>query len=100
MLEKLARLGYASKAVIYGIVGILAILAVLNRGGAVTDPAGALRTVLTQPFGRALLFVLAVGLCGYAAWRLLDSIVDPDRDGKDAPGLITRVGNFVRGCVY
>ena len=100
MLEPLARLGYASKAVIYGIVGVFAVLAVVNRGGLVTDTSGALRLVLTQPFGRMLVIVLAVGLCGYAVWRVLDSIVDPDRDGTGPGGLVTRVGNFVRGCVY
>ena len=100
MLETLARLGYASKAVIYAIVGVLAILTALNRGGRVTDTSGALRVVMTQPFGQVLLGVLAVGLCGYAVWRLLDSFLDPDRDGTSAGGLITRIGNAVRGCIY
>ena len=100
MLEQLARLGYASKAVIYGIVGVLAILAAFRRGGAITDPSGALRVVLTQPFGRVLLVVLAAGLCGYAAWRLLDAVADPDREGTALSGLVTRIGNAIRGLVY
>ena len=100
MLEPLARLGYASKAVIYGIVGVLAILTVARRGGTVTDTDGALRIALTQPFGRVLLAVLAIGLFGYAAWRVLDAIQDPDRDGTTAMGLVTRIGNVVRGGVY
>ena len=100
MLEPLARLGYASKAIVYAIVGVLAILTVLNRGGRVTDTSGALRVVLTQPFGRTLMIVLVIGLCGYAVWRLLDAISDPDHDGTGARGLIIRVGNAIRGCVY
>lgn len=100
MLEHLARLGYASKAVIYAIVGILAILTVANRGGRITDTSGALRVVLRQPFGRTLLVVLAVGLCGYAVWRLLDAIADPDHRGTTAGGLVVRIGNAIRGCVY
>ncbi len=100
MLAPLARLGYASKAVVYAIVGVLAILTAFNRGGRVTDTSGALRVVLTQPFGQVLLLVLAVGLCGYAVWRLIDSFVDPDRDGTSAGGLVTRIGNAVRGCIY
>lgn len=95
MLETLARLGYASKAVIYGIVGVLAILAVTNRGGAVTDTTGALHVIFTRPFGRALLIIMAVGLCGYGAWRVLDAFLNPDRDS-----LFVRVGNAVRGGVY
>ena len=100
MLEPVARLGYASKAVVYAIVGVLAILTALNRGGRVTDTSGALRVVLTQPFGRVLLLVVAAGLCGYAIWRVLDALVDPDRDGTSAGGLVIRIGNAVRGCIY
>ena len=100
MLEKLARLGYASKALIYAIIGVLAILAAANRGGRVTDTSGALRVVLTQPFGRLLLLVLAAGLCGYALWRLLDAIKDPDRHGTDFKGLVNRIGNAIRGLIY
>ena len=100
MIEPLARLGYASKALIYSIVGMLAIAAAANRGGRVTDTSGALKVVLAQPFGRVLLVVLTVGLCGYAAWRLLDALFDPDRNGTSIKGLITRIGNAVRGGIY
>jgi hypothetical protein len=100
VLEGLARLGYASKAVVYGIVGALAVLTAMRRGGAVVDTRGALRVVVAQPFGRTLLVVLAVGLCGYAAWRLTDAITDPDGDGTSPRGLLLRVGNAIRGCVY
>jgi hypothetical protein len=100
MIEPLARLGYASKALIYSIVGMLAIAAAANRGGRVTDTSGALKVVLAQPFGRVLLVVLTVGLCGYAAWRLLDALFDPDRNGTSIKGLITRTGNAVRGGIY
>ena len=99
-MKHLARFGYASKAIIYAIVGVLAILTSMNLGGRITDPNGALRLVLAQPFGRLLLVVLAVGLCGYATWRVLDALVDPDRHGRDARGLMVRAGNAVRGCIY
>ena len=95
MLETLARVGYASKAIIYSIVGVLAILTAANRGGAITDTSGALLVVLTKPVGRGLLAVLAVGLCGYGAWRLIDAFKNPDRDR-----LVVRLGNGVRGLVY
>lgn len=100
MLEHLARLGYVSKAVVYAIVGVMALFTATNRGGRVTDADGALRLVLTQPFGRALLIVLATGLCGYAVWRLLDAVADPDHQGTTARGIAARAGNAIRGCVY
>jgi hypothetical protein len=100
VIEQLARLGYASKALVYAIVGVLAILAATDRGGAITDVSGALRVVRAKPLGELLLVVLAIGLCGYGAWRVLDAWRDPDRDGASAPGVITRIGNVVRGAIY
>lgn len=100
MLESLARLGYASKAFIYGIIGILALAAALERGGAVTDTSGALREILSRPLGNTILFVLAAGLCGYALWRILDAVFDPDRHGTRFKGLVTRIGNLVRASIY
>ena len=46
-----------------------------------TGTRGALTAVLEQPFGRTLLLVAALGLFGYAAWRILQGLVDPDRWG-------------------
>jgi hypothetical protein len=100
MIETLARLGYASKALIYVIVGTLAIAAAARQGGRVTDTSGALRVILTQPFGQLILIVLAVGLCGYASWRLLDAWTDPDRHGTSFGGIVVRIGNAIRGAIY
>jgi hypothetical protein len=100
MIEPLARLGYASKALIYAIVGYLALAAATNQGGRVTDTSGALKVVLSQPFGTILLVILGVGLCGYAVWRFLDAFTDPDHRGATARGLVVRIGNAVRGAIY
>ena len=100
MLETLARLGYACKAIIYGMVGGLALAAAANQGGRITDTSGALRAFLGEPFGTAMLVVMAFGLMGYAIWRLADAIMDPDRHGTGAKGLIVRIGNIVRAAIY
>ena len=100
IIESLARLGYASKAVVYMLVGVLAAAAALNLGGRITDTSGALRVLLSQPLGTAILLVVAVGLCGYAAWRVLDAFADPDHHGTDFGGLVTRIGNVVRAVIY
>jgi hypothetical protein len=100
MIEPLARLGFASKAFIYSTVGLLAGAAALNEGGTVTDTRGALRVILSHPFGNAVLVVLAVGLCGYSLWRLLDAFLDPEGRGTSAKGLGVRIGSAFRALVY
>jgi hypothetical protein len=100
MIEPLARLGYASKAFVYATMGVLAGAAALHRGGTVTDTRGALRVILSHPFGNAVLFVLAVGLCGYALWRVLDAVLGPRRRGTRFKALATRIGHLVRALVY
>ena len=100
MIEALARLGFASKAFIYATVGSLAAAAALNRGGAITDRHGALRVLLTQPFGNTLLLVVAIGLFGYALWRVLDALLDPDHRGTTISGIAVRAGELGRALVY
>ncbi|MEG6551583.1 DUF1206 domain-containing protein, partial [Desulfocurvibacter africanus] len=89
-LKIASRLGYAARGVVYLLVGGLAVLAALGRGGGTTDTKGALRTLLDTPWGDALLGVIAVGLLGYAAWRFVQAVGDVDRHGKDAKGLAVR----------
>jgi hypothetical protein len=87
----LGRAGYVARGIVHVIVGGLAVLAALGRAeGATTDSKGALLTVFNQPLGTALLGALAVGLAGYALWRGLDAVLDPDRRGCDVRGLCVR----------
>ncbi|OUL20587.1 hypothetical protein BV378_29725, partial [Nostoc sp. RF31YmG] len=59
-VERLARFGYASKGVVYGIVGLLASQAAFGTGGRTTDTKGALQTLVEQPFGKFLLALVAI----------------------------------------
>jgi H+/Cl- antiporter ClcA len=68
--EWLARAGLLARGAVYGIIGVLAIKLALGDGGKATNQQGALKTIAGQPFGKLLLIVLAVGLFGYALWRL------------------------------
>ena len=100
MIEPLARFGYASKAFIYLVVGLLAGAAALRKGGAVTDTRGALALILSQPLGNTILFLLAAGLWGYALWRILDAFFDPERRGASPGGVAARLGSALRGTIY
>ena len=69
------------KGVLYLVVGALALQVAAQAGGRVTGTRGALLTVLGQPYGRMLLLLAAIGLFGYAAWRILQGVLDPEGYG-------------------
>jgi hypothetical protein len=99
-VERLARAGYASKGVVYCLVGLLAVLAAMGEGGATTGSRGALRNLLGQPFGVGLVALLALGLSGYALWCFVQAAADPEHAGRDAKGIGKRIGRGVRGVVH
>lgn len=100
MVEILARLGYVAKGVVYGLVGILAVMTALGLGGQTTGTKGALRAIAAQPYGQALLIILAIGLAGYALWRFVEAIFDPEHEGDDKKGMAKRLGYAVSGVLY
>ena len=97
--EWLARAGLAARGVTYGIVGVLAIKLALGDGGKATNQQGALRTMAGQPFGKALLVLVAVGLFGYAAWRLVRAAIGHGPEaGRDDPK--ERISGVASGIAY
>ena len=75
LFEALARAGYAARGAVYAVIGLLAIR--LAQGGAGPRPnqQGAMNKIAHQPFGHALLILTAIGLGGYAIWRLAQAFV-------------------------
>src|SRR5687767_3298492 len=98
-IERLARLGYASKAVVYGIIGVLAFGAAFGKSRA-TDQHGAFLAILRQPFGTFLLIIVALGLLGYAVWRIVQAIADPEGKGQGVKGTAYRTWLISRGVFH
>ncbi len=99
-VDRFAKAGYTARASVYGLVGLFAALISLGQGGVLTDNRGALSELLAQPFGKTLLIVVAIGLLGYAVWRVLQAIRDYDHRGSDAKGLAMRAGFFFGGVAH
>jgi hypothetical protein len=100
--ERLARFGYVAKGIVYFTVGLLAAQVALGMGGRTTDNEGALETIVTQPFGKFLLAIIALGMIGYALWRFVQAIFDPDNQHQkpEAKDIAKRLGYAGSGVVY
>jgi hypothetical protein len=96
--EWLSRAGFVARAAIYAIIGVLALQLAIGEGGKLTDQQGALKTVANQTFGSVLLALLAVGLGGYAMWRLFRAALGRGPEGSDSG--FERLSALASGLAY
>jgi len=100
-IERLARLGYTVKGVVYFLIGLLAFQAAFGVGGQTTGTQGALQTLYRQPYGQVLVVLTAIGLFGYAMWRLIQAWLDPDHNDSNSPKhIIQRIGYVISAFIY
>ncbi|SFW42632.1 DUF1206 domain-containing protein [Pseudomonas sp. NFACC04-2] len=94
----LARGGYAARGVIYLIMGIFSLLAARDSSNP-KDSHSSLETLLSQPFGHALVGLVVMGLLAFAGWRVLQATRDVDHHGKELKGLVIRAGLLAGGLI-
>jgi hypothetical protein len=97
-VEPLARFGYAARGVVYAFIGVLAVQAAFFGRGQTTGPQGAIQSIAEQ--SRLLLVLIAIGLFGYALWRFVQGVFDPENKGRDAKGLVKRGAMVASGVAY
>src|SRR6202140_4609108 len=98
-LELLERLGYLVRGAPYAVMGLLALKIVLSvAGGQGTDLTGSLVVMVSNPFGKLVLIIVAIGLGAYSLWGFTRAIYDPLHRGSDASGYMARLG-FVSSAV-
>jgi hypothetical protein len=86
----MVRIGYASRGIVFLIVGSFALLASSGLGAHPQGVRDALELAFREPLGGYFLWLLAAGLACFAGWRLLQSVFDADRHGGDLYGLTRR----------
>lgn len=86
----LVRLGYFSRAVLYIVLGYIALTSAseISEG---TD--GIFKAVEDLPAGDLLLWILVAGLVGYALFRLASPLFDIENNGSDTTGWAKRIGH-------
>ncbi|MEP7201824.1 MAG: DUF1206 domain-containing protein [Ilumatobacteraceae bacterium] len=104
---KVARAGWFAKGVVYVIGGYLA-LSVAAKASGWTDassttgdqeasPVGAIKTVAGSGPGTLLLWLLAIGMLLYAAWRVVSAVLP---GGTDAKAMAHRIGYIASAVMY
>src|ERR1700694_6007059 len=100
-LELLERLGYAVRGALYAVMGLLALRIVLSvAGGQTTDLTGSLVFLISNPMGKLVLIVAAVGLAAYSLWGFTRAIYDPLHRGSNASGYMARLGFVTSALSY
>ena len=93
----LVRLGYAARGLVYLLLGYLA----LSTAGKAQDGQNAVFDMLQDvPLGTPLLYLIALGLLGYAAFKAIDAAADLENHGDDAAGKGKRIGSAASAVTH
>jgi hypothetical protein len=93
----LARWGLAGRAALYLLIGILALALAFKKRNAETDQRGALQELTRYDGGSVLVWAIAIGLVGYALWRLSEAAFGVVGEGKKAG---PRLRSLSRALIY
>lgn len=96
--EWLAKAGYAARGIVFLLIAALALFS--GFSGAEPESKSAISTLLEQPFGRVWVALIGLGLSGFVAWRLAQSLADSDGHGSDAKALAIRTAMMGSAVTY
>ena len=100
LVEWIARAGYAARGFVYILLGALSLMAAVELR---EDTAGTYEALVAfgeWPLGSVWLLALGLGLTGFMLWRLVQAVLDPDRQGTSPGALTHRFGQGVSGLLY
>jgi hypothetical protein len=93
--ETLTRVGFAARGALYLMIAYLAI-----ETGRTTGSSGVLRTLADGGPSQVALFVIAVGLLAYGAWRCMEAALDLEGAGDGAKAMGVRLVHAGSGVVH
>ena len=98
--EAVARWGLVSKGALYLLVGVIAADVAIAGGERLRDRGGAVSAVADTWYGKVLIFLVAIGLAGYAAWRFAQGVLGRPLEGGKKESWWKRIGYFARSGWY
>jgi hypothetical protein len=99
-LAVLARVGLIAYGVVHLLIGWLALRIAWSASASKSaDVSGALRTLADEPFGKILLWLVAVGLVALALWQASEAI-SGYRNREGAKRVRTQVTSGAKAVIY
>ena len=92
--DVLGKAGWAARGALYVVTAVLATRIATGGGSEEASHHGALQAVAEQPFGKALLAALTIGLSAYAVWRFIEAWRGRDHKAFE------RLNDLGSGIVY
>jgi hypothetical protein len=93
----MARAGLTARAVIYMLVGWVALLVALGQSSREADQEGALQLLAGKSYGLVSLWLLGIGFAAYALWRLREAAFGVT---GEPPGAGPRLKSLARAVIY
>lgn len=98
-IKRLGRAGFLAKGLLYAVIALIAIEVARGERRKAEGEEGAITHLADQAFGEILLVLLAIGLAGYALWRVRIAIVGPPGE-SGARAAAERVGSVALAIAY
>lgn len=100
-LDRLARVGLASRGLVFILIGVLAVQ--LAFGGGSSEEAsqqGAFSTLAQNGFGKALLWLVVVGFLAFALWQVTDAVWGHREEDSDAKRWAYKIAAAAQAIAY
>lgn len=98
-VKRLGRVGFFAKGLLYAVVALIAVEVARGERRKAQAEEGAITRLAQESVGEVLLVLLAIGLAGYALWRVRIAIVGPPGE-TGARATAERVGSVVLAIAY
>lgn len=98
-IRLLGRIGLVGYGVVHLLIAYLAVRVATGEGGE-AGKSGALHTLAEQPAGRALLWVIAIGLAALAIWQLAEAAYGHRYLQQSRQRNLRRLTNVAEAAVY
>ncbi|GAB4093660.1 DUF1206 domain-containing protein [Flaviaesturariibacter terrae] len=92
ILKGLTLVGCFSTGIIYGSIGVIAILSFLKLKNGGADESSFFVLLNGFLFGRIINWIVIVGALCFIVWRLYEAFADPHRLGRSAKAILLRAG--------